>query len=159
MIIPDMGNNPDWIFYRDDKPNEAGVMPRLLAEFPGFRPRWEKHLEPWKGKPTGSYNDIAQFVHFVVQNLYPNGNCGFTAAGISQLHSGWVLLNDTQTTNHWIEFKLRGVKSNRDGIGATLKVTTSLGDQYATVTTGGSYQSSSDPRIHFGRLGEDKIVY
>jgi hypothetical protein len=69
----------------------------------------------------------------------------------------WVLLNETQTTNHWIEFKLQGVKSNRDGIGATLKIATSLGDQYATVTTGGSYQSSSDPRIHFG-VGTDAMV-
>jgi hypothetical protein len=66
----------------------------------------------------------------------------------------WVLFNQMQTTNHWIEFKLQGVKSNRDGIGATLKITTSLGDQYATVTTGGSYQSSSDSRVHFG-IGTD----
>jgi hypothetical protein len=69
----------------------------------------------------------------------------------------WLLLNETQTTNHWIEFKLQGIKSNRDGIGATLRITTSLGDQYATVTTGGSYQSSSDPRIHFG-VGTDAMV-
>jgi hypothetical protein len=69
-----MGGNPDWVFYHDDKPNAAVVMPRLIAEFPGFRPRWEKHLELWKGKPAGSYNDIAQFAHFVVKDLYPNGN-------------------------------------------------------------------------------------
>ena len=74
MIIPNMGNNPDWIFYHDDKPSEAEVMPRLIAEFPGFRPRWEKHLEFWKGEPAGGCNDIAQFVHFVVQDLYPSGN-------------------------------------------------------------------------------------
>jgi hypothetical protein len=49
-------------------------MPRLIAEFPGFRPRWERHLELWKGEPAGSYNDIAQFAHFVVENLYPIGN-------------------------------------------------------------------------------------
>jgi hypothetical protein len=74
MIIPSMGNNPDWIFYRDGKASEAEVMPRLIAEFRGFRPRWEKHLEFWEGKPAGSYNDIAHFVHFVVQDLYPNGD-------------------------------------------------------------------------------------
>jgi hypothetical protein len=34
---------PDWVFYRDDKLTEAEVMPRLVADFPGFRPRWEKH--------------------------------------------------------------------------------------------------------------------
>jgi hypothetical protein len=69
-----MSGNPDWVFYRDDKPTEAEVMARLLAEFPPFRPRWEKHLELWKGEPAGNYNDIAEFVHFVVQDLYPSGN-------------------------------------------------------------------------------------
>jgi hypothetical protein len=69
----------------------------------------------------------------------------------------WVLLNETQTTNHWIEFKLQGVKSNRDGIGATVKITTSIGDQYAAVITSGSYQSSGDPRVHFG-IGTDTRV-
>jgi|SRR5215469_6272322 len=69
-----MDGNPDWVFHRDDNPSEAVVMPRLIAEFPGFRSRWEKHVELWKGEPAGSYNDIAQFAHFVVQDLYPHGN-------------------------------------------------------------------------------------
>jgi hypothetical protein len=46
--------------------------------------------------------------------------------------------------------KLVGVKSNRDAIGAQVKLTSSAGEQYATVTTAGSYQSSSDKRLHFG---------
>ena len=71
--MADMGNNPDWIFYRHDGPVEADVMPRLVAEFPGFRPRWEKHLEYWEGKPAGYYNDITKFVYFVVEDLYPSG--------------------------------------------------------------------------------------
>jgi hypothetical protein len=62
----------------------------------------------------------------------------------------WVLRNETSTRNHWITFKLVGVKSNRDGIGAQIKITTADGSQYATVTTAGSYQSSSDKRVHFG---------
>jgi hypothetical protein len=65
---------PDWVFYRDDKLTEAEVMPRLVAGFPCFRPRWEKHLELWKGEPAGSYNDVAEFADFVVKDLYPNGN-------------------------------------------------------------------------------------
>jgi hypothetical protein len=73
MIMANMNDNPDWIFYRDNKPNEAEVMPRLIAEFPGFHARWEKHLESWHGEPAGHYNDIAQFVHFVVEDLYPTG--------------------------------------------------------------------------------------
>jgi enediyne biosynthesis protein E4 len=69
----------------------------------------------------------------------------------------WVLLNETQTTSHWITLKLQAVKSNRDGIGAIVKITTSAGDQYGMVTTAGSYQSSSDPRIHFG-VGSETTV-
>jgi hypothetical protein len=68
-----MGNNPDWVFYRHDGPTEAEVMPRLVAEFPAFAPRWEKHLESREGKSPGSYIGIALFVRFVIQDLYPGG--------------------------------------------------------------------------------------
>jgi hypothetical protein len=62
----------------------------------------------------------------------------------------YVLRNETATTNHWLTLKLVGHKSNRDGIGAVIKVVTPQGAQWATVTTAGSYLSSSDPRAHFG---------
>jgi hypothetical protein len=61
-----------------------------------------------------------------------------------------VLRNETSTHNHWITLKLVGVKSNRDGIGAQVEIATEAGKQYATVTTASSYESSSDPRVHFG---------
>ena len=61
-----------------------------------------------------------------------------------------VLLNQTQTSNHWLILKLTGHKSNRDAIGAEVKVVTARGIQMATVTTAGSYLSSSDKRVHFG---------
>jgi hypothetical protein len=66
----------------------------------------------------------------------------------------YLLRNETQSTNHWLTLKLVGTKSNRDGIGAAMKVTTLAGIQYATVTTGGSYCSASDVRPHFG-LGQN----
>lgn len=69
----------------------------------------------------------------------------------------WILHNETPTHNHWITLKLVGVKSNRDGIGAQIKITTAAGDQYATVTTASSYQSSGDKRAHFG-LGSANVV-
>lgn len=61
-----------------------------------------------------------------------------------------VLLNLTETKNHWITLKLIGHKSNRDAIGAQVKIVTSLGSQWGTVTTASGYLSSSDPRLHFG---------
>jgi hypothetical protein len=49
---------------------------------------------------------------------------------------------------------LVGHKSNRDAIGAVVEAVTSQGSQFATVTTAGSYLSSSDKRVHFG-LGSE----
>jgi enediyne biosynthesis protein E4 len=69
----------------------------------------------------------------------------------------WVLLNKTETANHWITLKLVGVKSNRDAIGAEVRVVTAAGEQFATVTTAGSYESSSDKRVHFGLGSADSI--
>jgi hypothetical protein len=66
----------------------------------------------------------------------------------------YVLHNETITTNHWLMLSLVGHRSNRDGIGAVIKLITSAGPQYVTVTPAGSYLSSSDKRAHFG-LGTD----
>ncbi|MGA8939356.1 MAG: CRTAC1 family protein [Acidobacteriaceae bacterium] len=62
----------------------------------------------------------------------------------------YILRNETATSNHWLTFLLVGHKSNRDGIGAVIKLTTTKGSQWVTVTTGGSYLSASDKRAHFG---------
>jgi hypothetical protein len=69
----------------------------------------------------------------------------------------YLLRNDTPTRNHWILLNLVGHVSNRDGIGAVVKLTTSHGVQVVTATTGGSYLSSSDKRVHFG-MGLDGVA-
>jgi enediyne biosynthesis protein E4 len=69
----------------------------------------------------------------------------------------YVLHNSTQTRNHWLTLELIGHKSNRDAIGAEVKLVTAKGSQMATVTTAGSYLSSSDKRVHFG-LGPETIA-
>jgi hypothetical protein len=61
-----------------------------------------------------------------------------------------ILLNETATANHWITLHLTGHKSNRDGIGAIVKLTTTHGSQWVTATTSSGYLSASDPRVHFG---------
>ena len=45
---------------------------------------------------------------------------------------------------------LEGTASNRDGVGARVSVTSGGLRRVAQRTGGGSYQSSSDPRLHFG---------
>ena len=62
----------------------------------------------------------------------------------------YVLHNATSTPNHWLILKLVGHRSNRDAIGAEVRVVTGRITQIATVTTASSYLSSSDKRVHFG---------
>ncbi|HEY1679314.1 MAG TPA: CRTAC1 family protein [Candidatus Sulfotelmatobacter sp.] len=63
---------------------------------------------------------------------------------------GEIWINDSPGTNHWIEFKLQGTKSNRDGIGVRIKVVTKSGAQYNHMTTSSGYASSSAGPVHFG---------
>ena len=68
-----------------------------------------------------------------------------------------LLHNETATSHHWLTVDFTGHKSNRDGIGAEVKLETAKGAQYATVTTSGSYLSSCDKRVHFGLGSETEI--
>jgi hypothetical protein len=68
-----------------------------------------------------------------------------------------IWMNDSPGTGHWIEFKLQGTKSNRDGIGARIKIVTKSGAQYNHMTTSCGYASSSAGPVHFG-LGVNASV-
>ena len=68
-----------------------------------------------------------------------------------------IWMNRSQKSGHWLDIALRGTKSNRDGIGARIKVVTKSGVQYNHMTTSVGYASSSDGPVHFG-LGPDRRV-
>jgi tetratricopeptide (TPR) repeat protein len=57
---------------------------------------------------------------------------------------------------HSVAFELEGTRSNRDAIGAVVTLSAAGRRRRAWRTGGGSYQSASSPRIHFG-LGDDHI--
>ena len=65
-----------------------------------------------------------------------------------------IWMNRSPHSGHWLDIALRGTKSNRDGIGARIKVVTKSGAQYNHMTTSAGYASSSDGPVHFG-LGPD----
>lgn len=65
-----------------------------------------------------------------------------------------IWMNRTEDAGHWLDVALEGTKSNRDGIGAVVKVVTSAGAQYNHMTTSVGYASSSHGPVHFG-LGND----
>jgi len=68
-----------------------------------------------------------------------------------------ILRNDTPHENHWLQVQLRGVKTNRDGVGARVKVTASDLVQIDEVHSGRGYQSHYGTRLHFG-LGKRNRV-
>jgi ASPIC and UnbV/FG-GAP-like repeat len=68
-----------------------------------------------------------------------------------------IWMNRSEDTGHWIDVALRGTKSNRDGIGARIKLSSKRGTQYNHMTTSIGYASSSDGPVHFG-LGGDATI-
>ncbi len=69
-----------------------------------------------------------------------------------------IMMNNALDQAHWLIFDLRGHKSNRDGLGARVRVTTGSGRiLYNHVTTSVGLMSSSDRRVHFG-LGKEQTI-
>jgi enediyne biosynthesis protein E4 len=66
-----------------------------------------------------------------------------------------IWMNRTEGAGHWLQVALEGTKSNRDGIGARVKLVTKAGTQYNHMTSSVGYASSSYGPIHFG-LGDEK---
>jgi hypothetical protein len=65
-----------------------------------------------------------------------------------------IWMNRSEKSGHWLDIALRGTKSNRDGIGARIKVVSKNGTQYNHMTSSVGYASSSYGPVHFG-LGPD----
>ncbi len=86
-------------------------------------------------------------------------NDGWVEAVINCRDQGPVIIQNLGGNgNHWLTINTIGNASNRDGIGAGIRVVSPIvGEQHAIVSTAGSYLSSSDKRVHFG-LGQDKVV-
>ena len=68
-----------------------------------------------------------------------------------------LLHNTTRNANHWLTVRTIGARSNRDGIGARVRVRAGGRDRIREVKTSGSYASASDPRVHFGLGAASKI--
>ena len=69
----------------------------------------------------------------------------------------WLLRNDTEPQSNYLRVKTVGVRDNRDGIGAKVRVTSGNTVQYQIVRTGSSYCSQSEMTLTFG-LGKNETV-
>ena len=72
-----------------------------------------------------------------------------------------LLRNEVPSVGHWLRIKTIGSKSNRDGFGAKVEITAEINGErvtrYAEARAGSSFESSSDPRIHFGLGAATKV--
>ena len=85
-------------------------------------------------------------------------NDGFVDIAVANNNDPPLLLhNDGGNGNHFVSFRLVGTKSNRDAIGARVKLTTTGLTQIREIESGGSYMSQSDLRAHFGLGSATKI--
>ncbi|HEY1203165.1 MAG: CRTAC1 family protein [Bryobacteraceae bacterium] len=88
-----------------------------------------------------------------VGDLNGDGRLDVVVTALSAPAEVWI--NDTPAANHWIEFQLEGTRSNRDGIGARIKLVAGGAAQYNQVSFAAGYASSSAGPTHFG-LGPNK---
>ncbi|MHC4497083.1 MAG: ASPIC/UnbV domain-containing protein, partial [Planctomycetota bacterium] len=68
-----------------------------------------------------------------------------------------ILRNDSPSKGHWLQVRLQGVKTNRDGIGAQVKVVAGDLTLIDEVHSGRGYQSHYGTRLHFGLGTREKV--
>lgn len=111
---------------------------------------------------NGTFKDVSEQAgeDFQVHRAHRGTACGdFNGDGridvvvtsITDETELWENLSSQE--NHWVIFDLEGTRSNRDGIGASIK----LLDQYNFMTTSVGYASSSYTGVHFGLGNVDRL--
>jgi len=88
-----------------------------------------------------------------IGDLNDDGRLDVVVTALSAPAELWI--NDSPAASHWIAFQLQGTKSNRDGIGARIKLVAGGKAQYNQVSFAAGYASSSAGPTHFG-LGPNK---
>ena len=81
-------------------------------------------------------------------------NDGWMDAVMTVLGRHPIVLMNRGGRQHWLTITLRGTRSNRDGLGARVRVN----GQTRFATTAGSYLSANDKRLHFGLADADRAA-
>ena len=137
------------------------------------------HIYPQAEEAGNSYNQANQLFRNLRDGrfaLVESAQSGFTAAWSSRgaafgdLDNGgrlWAVVNNIDqvpflykpqgASGAWVRFQLTGTKSNRDAIGARVRVTAAGITQTDEVRSGESYLCSCDQRLHFG-LGPATLI-
>ena len=123
------------------------------------RMRVEQHNTVFANQGQGRFRALTEEAGLAVQpprrhrgsavgDLNRDGRLDVVASAISAPAEIWI--NDSPGDNHWLDLDLQGTKSNRDGIGARIKVVAGGKAQYNHATYAVGYASSSAGPVHFG---------
>ncbi len=127
---------------------------------------WTMPLQLLKGGPGGRLTDVSERAGAPFLPLHLGrglavgdlDNDGLLDALVVVQNEPLVYLhNRTSRPGHSLTLSLEGTQSNRDAIGARVTIRCGPRQLVAQRFGGGSYQSASDPRLHFG-LGDDRRV-
>jgi enediyne biosynthesis protein E4 len=113
-----------------------------------FRNLGNLKFEDASSKAGTSFQIAAAHRGAAFGDLNNDGKIDIVVSVLNDAPEIWI--NGCTDQNHWIILKLVGTKSNRDGLGTRVKITTAQGAQFNAATTAVGYNSSSDKRVHFG---------
>jgi hypothetical protein len=118
--------------------------PNSVFRNPGATGKWSAYTS------EAGFTDVTAARHrgCGLGDLDGDGRIDIVATSLD--HDAELWMNRSPGAAHWLDIALQGVKSNRDGIGARIKVVTKTGTQYNHQTSSVCYASSSLGPVHFG---------
>ena len=131
---------------------------------------WENHGQPdvlLRNNGDGTFTDVSEQAG--LRQLESPGVGRGVAAGdydtdgdidlliVNAGEKPRLLRNDGGNRKNWLYIRTVGVVSNRDGIGARIKVITGDIHQIREVSAGSSYLSQNSPEVEFGLGRHDKV--
>ena len=132
----------------------AGEVERLFKDV-----NYRQSPQLFRNLGNGTFRQVTRDVGLGALRLAGRGGsyCDFDNDGgldicVTALDGQVLLLRHEggNKSGHWLQVKTVGTKSNRDGIGALVKVVAGNLTQYDRVRTGGTFLSGNDLRLHFG---------